>query len=139
MPSIDDRRVGLRREQRVQIGLLDQCELADPAGAVRVVVNQLGRVLQRLVHVCDRTRGGSEYLAGGFDGLDLPERITNSVDALDVGQSLKVAELNMPEGVSTKMDGEVLVALIGKSRATTAAAAKGGGEGGDSGESGAGA
>jgi len=95
----------------------------EPAGV------KAGGLLEQLIHSLEiHCRPG-----------DLPERITNSVDALDVGQSLKVAELNMPEGVSTKMDGEVLVALIGKSRATTAAAAKGGGEGGDSGESGAGA
>lgn len=47
---------------------------------------------------------------------DLPESIDNNVEELHMGESLKVADLNMPDGVTTKMEGDVLVALITKSR-----------------------
>lgn len=59
---------------------------------------------------------------------DLPHAIDNDVSSLKVGDSLKVADLNLPDGVITKMDGEVLVALVAQTRA--AASASGGGGGG---------
>ena len=62
---------------------------------------------------------------------DLPEFITNEVSSLDIGDSLKVSELNLPDGVTTKMEGEVLVALVAQTRA--AVSAGGQGEGGEDG------
>ena len=56
---------------------------------------------------------------------DLPETIQNDVSGLEIGDSLKVADLNIPEGVSIKMDGDVIVALVVQTRA--AASSKGGG------------
>jgi large subunit ribosomal protein L25 len=49
---------------------------------------------------------------------DLPETLVNNVEGLDVGQTLKVADLNLPKGVSVKMDGEVLVAIVTQTRAS---------------------
>ncbi len=63
---------------------------------------------------------------------DLPERIEFDVTDVGVGESIKVAQLQFPEGVSTKMDGEVLVLLVAKSRASISAAAAGGGDSSDS-------
>lgn len=57
---------------------------------------------------------------------DLPEDITADITDLGVGAALKVKELVFPEGVSTKMDGEVLVALVAKSRTAKSADASGG-------------
>lgn len=48
---------------------------------------------------------------------DLPETLVNNVEGLDVGQTLKVSDLNLPKGVSVKMDGEVLVAIVTQTRA----------------------
>ncbi len=56
----------------------------------------------------------------------LPEIIEHDVTHLGVGESVKVGALKFPEGVTTKMDSEVLVALVAKSRATISAAASGG-------------
>ena len=50
---------------------------------------------------------------------DLPERIEHDVTELVVGKSVKVDDLDLPKGVTTKMDGEVLVALVVKSRVAT--------------------
>ena len=64
---------------------------------------------------------------------DLPESITNDVSELEIGDSLKVKDLSLPDGVSVKMDGEVIVSLVVQTRA--AASADGGskpeGEGGE--------
>ncbi len=48
---------------------------------------------------------------------DLPETLVNNVEGLDVGQALKVSDLNLPKGVSVKMDGDVLVAIVTQTRA----------------------
>ncbi len=48
---------------------------------------------------------------------DLPDSIANHVESLQLGESLKVSELNLPKGVTVKMDGEVLVALVTQTRA----------------------
>jgi len=56
---------------------------------------------------------------------DLPEAIVNEVAHLGVGDFLKVSELNFPEGVITKMDGEVLVGLVAQTRASVSAGGKG--------------
>ena len=71
-----------------------------------------GGLLEQLVHEIDITCRPS----------DLPETIVNDVEALDLGQSLKVSDLNLPKGVSVKMDGDVLVAIITQTRAAVSAA-----------------
>lgn len=53
----------------------------------------------------------------------LPESIVNDVEALGVGDSLKISDLNLPEGVTVKMDGEVLVAIVAQTRASVSAKA----------------
>lgn len=58
---------------------------------------------------------------------DLPSQIVYDVSAVEVGESVKISDLSFPEGVSTKMDGEVLVALVTKSRVSVSAAAASGG------------
>lgn len=52
---------------------------------------------------------------------DLPPNISNDVSSLEIGDSLKVGELNFPDGVTTKMDGEVLVSLVTQTRAAVSA------------------
>ena len=49
---------------------------------------------------------------------DLPEKIINDVEAIELGHTLKVADLNLPQGVTVKMDGEVLVAIVNQTRAS---------------------
>ncbi len=49
---------------------------------------------------------------------DLPDSISNDVSDLDLGDNLRVSELNLPEGVITKMEGDVLVAVVALSRAS---------------------
>lgn len=51
---------------------------------------------------------------------DLPESIDHDISGMRIGHNLKVSELQFPEGVETKMDGEVLVALVTKSRTSLA-------------------
>ncbi len=52
---------------------------------------------------------------------DLPESIENHVEELKLGDSLKVGELNLPDGVTVRMDAEVLVANVAQPRLATAA------------------
>jgi hypothetical protein len=40
------------------------------------------------------------------------------VEAIELGHTLKVADLNLPQGVTVKMDGEVLVAIVNQTRAS---------------------
>ncbi len=47
---------------------------------------------------------------------DLPERVTCNVEDLDIGDSVRVGDIVFPEGVTPKMDAEVLVALVAKQR-----------------------
>ena len=49
---------------------------------------------------------------------DLPEKLINDVEGLELGQTLKVSDLNLPKGVTVKMDGDVLVAIINQTRAS---------------------
>lgn len=49
---------------------------------------------------------------------DLPEKIINDVEGIELGHTLKVADLNLPKGVTVKMDGEVLVAIVNQTRAS---------------------
>ena len=61
-----------------------------------------GGLLEQLVHEIEVSCNPS----------NLPESIVNDVESLAIGQSLKVSDLNLPEGVSVKLDGDVLVALV---------------------------
>ncbi len=54
---------------------------------------------------------------------DLPEKIVHDVSEVGLAETVKVSHLKLPKGVTTKMDGEVLVALVAKSRASVSAAA----------------
>jgi len=54
---------------------------------------------------------------------DLPERIVYNISHVGVGESVKVGQLNLPSGVTTKMDKDVLVLLVAKSRALVSATA----------------
>lgn len=78
-----------------------------------------GGLLEQLVHEIEVSCNPS----------NLPESIVNDVESLKIGQSLKVSQLNLPEGVHVKLDGEVLVALITLTRASISS-----GTGGEEGE-----
>ncbi len=67
---------------------------------------------------------------------DLPDFISNDVEGLDIGDSLKISELNLPDGVTAKMEGDVLVALVAQTRAAASEEGEGGGEEGAEGEAG---
>lgn len=67
-----------------------------------------GGLLEQLVHEIDIQ----------CRPADLPEKIINDVEAIELGQTLKVADLNLPKGVTVKMDGEVLVAIVNQTRAS---------------------
>lgn len=54
---------------------------------------------------------------------DLPDSIINNVEELGLGQALKVGQLNLPAGVTVKMDKDVLVAQIAQTRASVSAGA----------------
>lgn len=43
---------------------------------------------------------------------DLPEKLTLDVSVLNIGQGFHVSDLKLPEGVKTRMDGHVMVALL---------------------------
>lgn len=59
---------------------------------------------------------------------DLPESFSQDVSALELGDTLKISDLELGDGVITKIDGDVLVALVTQTRA---AASAGGGEEGE--------
>ncbi|HRX54070.1 MAG TPA: 50S ribosomal protein L25 [Verrucomicrobiales bacterium] len=48
---------------------------------------------------------------------DLPERIEADVTSLEIGNSLHIRDLILPKGVTTPMDGGVVVALVAEPRA----------------------
>lgn len=76
-----------------------------------------GGILEQLIHSIEiACRPG-----------DLPESIDNDVSKLEIGDSLRVGDLNLPDGVSVKMDDEVLVGLVTQTRAAVS-------EGGDGAE-----
>jgi len=72
-----------------------------------------GGLLEQLVHEIEISCRPS----------DLPETIVNDVESLELGQTLKVSDLNLPKGVTVKMDGDVLVAIITQTRASVSASA----------------
>lgn len=43
---------------------------------------------------------------------DLPEGINVDVEPLNIGDSIHVSDLSLPEGVSTKIEGDVVVAIL---------------------------
>lgn len=49
---------------------------------------------------------------------DLPEQLEANVEGLEVGQSLTVGDLELPEGVKAVLAADVLVAIVNESRAT---------------------
>jgi large subunit ribosomal protein L25 len=67
-----------------------------------------GGLLEQLVHEIDIQ----------CRPADLPEKIINDVEGIELGQTLKVSDLNLPKGVTVKLDGEVLVAIVNQTRAS---------------------
>lgn len=49
---------------------------------------------------------------------DLPEKIEVSIEHLEVGDSITIADLEIPEGVEVVLAGDVLVAIVNESRVT---------------------
>lgn len=47
---------------------------------------------------------------------DLPEGITADVSALKIGDALHISEVNFPEGVTPTLGGDVVVAILAKTR-----------------------
>lgn len=72
-----------------------------------------GGLLEQLIHEIEITCRPSA----------LPEGIFNDVTELGVGDTLKVADLNLPEGVAVKLGGDVLVAVLAQTRASISAGA----------------
>lgn len=56
---------------------------------------------------------------------DLPEIIHADVAELEVGDSISIGDLDLPEGVTATLAANVLVAIVNESRATKSAAAEG--------------
>lgn len=56
---------------------------------------------------------------------DLPETITADVTPLEVGEALKVGDVNFPEGVTPVLQAGVLIAVVAKTRAAQSAASGG--------------
>lgn len=56
---------------------------------------------------------------------DLPESIEADVTALKVGEALHIGEIAFPEGVSPSLNGDVVVALVAKTRVAKSAEAGG--------------
>lgn len=54
---------------------------------------------------------------------DLPERIDASIEHLEVGASLTIGDLDVPEGVEVVLADNVLVAIVNESRTTKSAGA----------------
>lgn len=67
-----------------------------------------GGLLEQLVHEIEVSCNPS----------NLPDSIVNDVTGIKIGQSLKVAQLNLPKGVTVRMDGDVLVAIVNQTRAS---------------------
>jgi len=47
---------------------------------------------------------------------DLPEGITADVSALEIGDALHISEVSFPEGVTPTLGGDVVVAIVAKTR-----------------------
>ncbi|MDA7888531.1 50S ribosomal protein L25 [Akkermansiaceae bacterium] len=59
---------------------------------------------------------------------DLPEKIHANIEHLKVGDSISVSDLDLPDGVTPTLAGDVLVAIVNESRVTKSEGAAGGGE-----------
>ena len=49
---------------------------------------------------------------------DLPEKIDANIEHLEVGDSITIGDLDIPEGVEPTLAAEVLVAIVNESRVT---------------------
>ncbi len=58
---------------------------------------------------------------------DLPEKIFAQIEQLEVGDSISIGDLDLPEGVESTLPADVLVAIVNESRTTKSAKAEGGG------------
>ena len=67
-----------------------------------------GGILEQMIHTLDIS----------CSPKNLPESIDANVDAIEVGQSITVGDLEFPEGVTPSLADEVLVAIVNESRAT---------------------
>jgi large subunit ribosomal protein L25 len=74
-----------------------------------------GGLLEQLMHEIEVT----------CNPTNLPETIVNNVEEIAIGQSLKVGQLNLPDGVTVKLDGEVLVAIVNQTRASVSEGSSG--------------
>lgn len=68
------------------------------------------------VDAAEKKGGAMEHILHSLEvhclPKDLPETITHDVSVLNVGEALHVRELKLPEGVSTHLDEEVVVAIL---------------------------
>ena len=67
-----------------------------------------GGLLEQLVHEIEVSCNPS----------NLPESIVNDVTGIKIGQSLKVAQLNLPAGVTVRLGADVLIAIVNQTRAS---------------------
>ena len=74
-----------------------------------------GGLLEQLVHEIEVT----------CNPTNLPDMIVNDVENLKIGQSIKVEQLNLPDGVTVKLDKDVLVAIINQTRASVSEGSSG--------------
>ncbi len=74
---------------------------------------KLGGLLEHLVHTLD-----IHCLP-----KDLPEKISYDVSALEIGQSVHLRDVALPEGVSARLGGDVIVALMAAPRVSEEPAA----------------
>lgn len=81
-----------------------------------------GGILEQMIHSLEIT----------CSPKDLPETLDANVENIEVGQSLSVGDLELPEGVSAILSDDVLVAIVNESRATKSGGAEG--EGNDAAE-----
>ena len=68
------------------------------------------------VEVAEKKGGKLEFVLHSLEvhclPKDLPESIALDVSYLNVGEATHVRELTLPEGVSTKLEGDVVVAIL---------------------------
>lgn len=67
-----------------------------------------GGIMEQMIHKLEIT----------CSPKDLPEQLEANVEGLEVGQSLTVGDLELPEGVKAVLAADVLVAIVNESRAT---------------------
>ncbi|MGC6427515.1 MAG: 50S ribosomal protein L25 [Akkermansiaceae bacterium] len=73
-----------------------------------------GGILEQMIHSLEIT----------CSPKDLPETLDANVENIEVGQSLSVGDLELPEGVSAILSDDVLVAIVNESRATKSGGAE---------------